>query len=146
MQARSCRDMPAGEGRTAKQTLGTNGALCAALDRAWHTHHTARIPPKCPTKHGKAAWVSVPVELLNGALRVLAVHKVDEREAARLARVAVVRDVDPRDRPKRTEEVLRRARTCASAQRLGQHAQQDAGSKLHVDLFEQAVTPHTTAK
>ena len=87
----------------------------------------------------------MPVELLDGALRVLAVHEVDKCEAARLARVAVVRNVDPRDRPKRTEQVLRRARTRASAQHTGHHAQQDAGSNIHADLCQQAVT-HTTAK
>ena len=73
-----------------------------------------------------------PVQLLNSTLRILAVHKVDERKAARLAGIPVVCDVYPRDRPEGAEQILPASRAAMSQTCLGVLA---AGCGLSVPLL-----------
>lgn len=86
-------------------------------------HPTSFSRPRCASwlqKHtGLKGSGSAPVQLLDGALRVLAVHKVDKCKAARLAGVPVVCDVYPRDRPEGAEQILPASRAAVRQTRLG---------------------------
>mmetsp|Transcript_7815 Transcript_7815/g.33211 ORF Transcript_7815/g.33211 Transcript_7815/m.33211 type:complete len:244 (-) Transcript_7815:286-1017(-) len=64
------------------------------------------FPGRGPLDAQDERVVAVPVELVDGALRVVLVDEVDKGEPAALARFPVERDVDARDRPEGSEQLL----------------------------------------